>query len=75
MTTADVMLHVDESLDEQARERVKDSLRDMTGIASVRSTEHTPHLFVVEYDPTTVKSSDILHRVTGAGLHAELVGL
>jgi hypothetical protein len=75
MATADIMLHVDESLDEPGRERVKESLRELAGIANVRSTEHTPHLFVVEYDPSAVKSSDILHRVTGAGLHAELVGL
>lgn len=75
MTTADVMLHVDESLDIQGRERVRESLCGMAGVANVRSAEDTPHLFVVEYDPLAVNSSDILHRVTGAGLHAELVGL
>jgi hypothetical protein len=75
MTTADIMLHVDESLDPQGRERVQQSLREMTGVANVRSAEDTPHLFVVEYDPKALNSSDILHRVTGSGLHAELVGL
>ena len=75
MAKADVMLHVDESLDPQAHERVRDTLRQMAGIANVRSPEDKPHLFVVEYDPAAVNSSQILHHVTGTGLHAELVGL
>jgi len=75
MATVDVMLHVDESLDSEARERVQHSLEELAGVTGVRGAEDKPHLFVVKYDPSAVNSGQILHRITDGGLHAELVGM
>lgn len=72
---ADVTVHIDETLDHEHREEVRRALCNMEGVMEVRVPDQTPHLMVVEYDPLSVSSEDILHRVTRRGLHAELIGL
>lgn len=47
----------------------------MSGVERVRCAEHNKHLLIVDYDPDTVDSGKILHRITDQGLHAELIGL
>jgi hypothetical protein len=72
---ADVTLHIDENLDAMRRQEVCQSLAGLPGVAEVKSPDRTPHLMVVEYDPLTLNSDDILRHVTCRGLHAELIGL
>ena len=72
---ADVTVHVDEMLDAATRAKLEDDLRSQDGVISVHSSEKTPHLIVVTYDPDHAKSKQILGVVLGEHLHAELVGL
>jgi len=72
---ADVTVHIDENLDPWRRQEVREWLCWLPGVAEVRNPDHAPHLMVVEYDPLTLRSSDILRQVTSRGLHAELIGL
>jgi hypothetical protein len=72
---ADVTVHVDETL---ARERLGEIchvLEGTTGVMKAQCADHKPHLLIVEYDPDAVDSKAILDRVTGQGLHAELIGM
>ena len=72
---ADVTVHVDETLDAATRAKLEEDLRSQDGVISVHSSEETPHLIVVTYDPDHTKSREILGIVLGEQLHAELIGL
>ncbi|MCG6867604.1 MAG: ATP-binding protein [Gammaproteobacteria bacterium] len=71
----DVTLHIDEDLNAEQRETIKESLRALDGVVSVHNPEKTPHLTIVEYDPDENSSKKILQRVRDQGAHAEIVGL
>lgn len=72
---ADVTVHIDETLDAGARERIEDRVRSLDGVVSYHSADKTPHLAVVEYNPAKVDSAAILDSVQSEGVHAELIGL
>lgn len=72
---ADVTIHIDENLTNEQRGTVEDSLRALDGVVSVHNADSTPHLALVEYNPDVTSSNDILERVTGQGVHAELIGI
>lgn len=72
---ADITVHIDEDLDSARTTEVCELLRGREGVRNVRCAEHKKHLLVVEYDPTSVSSADILQQITNQGLHGELVGL
>jgi hypothetical protein len=71
----DVTVHIDESVDHAARERIADSVRALEGVVAAVTHDERPHLMVIEYNPDKVTSQQILSRVKSAGVHAELVGL
>jgi len=72
---ADLSLHINEDLSAEQRSTIEESLRALDGVVSVHNSEKTPHLMVVEYDPSVMDSQKILNRVTDQGAHAQLVGL
>ena len=74
---ADIVLHVDEEMGEQARGALEDALRQREGVVSVRfnTTATHPHLVVVEYVPEKVSSQDLLGIVKNQGYHGEMLGL
>jgi hypothetical protein len=71
----DILVHVDESIDHEHREALTDKVRGVAGVVAARFDDAKPHLMIVEYDPDTAKSMDILDCVKADGVHAELVGL
>lgn len=75
ISLADVIIHVDETLDKDAHAKLEDDLRALDGVVSACSSERTPHLVTVTFDPDHAKSRDILGVARGEHLHAELVGL
>jgi predicted Holliday junction resolvase-like endonuclease len=72
---ADVTLHVDETLDEEGRQRLEEAFRRREGVISVHVEQNRPHLFVLEYNPKVVHSKDLVKIPEFQGLHAELIGL
>ena len=72
---ADVTIHIDETIDAEARERIQDELCGMSGVMAASSHEEKPHLVVVEYDPERINSHRLLDTVTASGVHAQLIGL
>jgi len=74
---ADVTLHIDEELSDEARGGLEDVLRQRDGVVSVHfNTNAThPHLAVIEFNPEKVSSMDLLSMVKFQGYHGELVGL
>ena len=75
ISVADVVVHIDESLDSIARGKLENDLREQEGVMNVQFSEKAPHLMVVKFDPDHARCKDILSVVLGDHLHAELVGI
>ncbi len=75
MEMADVMIHVDETIDHDRRTKIADIVRAHDGVAGVAHHDEKPHLLIVEYDPLKVSAHGLLDIVRDEGVHAELVGL
>jgi hypothetical protein len=72
---ADVVVHIDQSLEREQRAKIEDELRAINGVVSVHNPDDRPHLSVIEYNPDLTNSAAILTTVTSQGVRAELIGL
>jgi hypothetical protein len=72
---ADVIVHIDQTLERERRSQIEEELRAIDGVVSVHNPDDKPHLSIVEYNPAKTNSSAILNTVTVQGVHAELIGL
>jgi len=72
---ADVVVHIDQTLERHRRSEIEEELRAIDGVVSVHNPDDRPHLAVVEYNPEKTNSAAILNTVTDQGVQAELVGL
>jgi cell division protein FtsX len=73
--TADVTVHIDETLEHSKLQEIADEIRKIDGVDSVSFHDDKPHLMIVQYDPNQTDSSSIHQTVTATGVHAELLGL
>ena len=72
---ADVVVHIDQTLERERRMEIEEQLRAIDGVVSVRNPDDRPHLALVEYNPDKTSSAAILNTVRIQGVRAELVGL
>jgi hypothetical protein len=70
---SDFMIHVDESLDKQAREAVEDHVRAHACVISAAIPPQTPHLMLVVYDSDCSSAGQILGHVRDRGLHSTML--
>lgn len=71
---ANIMVHVNETLDEDALHTLEDHIRQDRGVVSVGHNPSRPHLLMVAYDSEAAPTSNLLHPFQQRGLHAQLVG-
>ncbi len=72
---ADVVVHIDQTLESDRRSQIEEELRAIDGVVSVHNPDDRPHLAIVEYNPDKTNSAAILSTITTQGVHAELIGL
>ena len=72
---ADVIIHIDETLDQTHLERLRDQVLKQAGVMAADYRMESRHLMVIGYDPGRNSAGDLLKVVRAQGLHAELVGL
>lgn len=70
----DLVVHVDNMLGNQRRMDIESALESSQGVRWAHFTDGRPHLMVVEYDPDTTSSYEILQQVNRQSVHAELIG-
>ena len=70
---AGVTLHIDENTTHQQREEYRDALLGLDGVMAAAYHDERPHLMVIVYDPSRVKSADFVGTARTRGLHAELI--
>ena len=56
MQMADVMVHIDETVDPERRAKIADTVRAHKGVMAVAHHDEKPHLMIIEYDPDAVTS-------------------
>lgn len=71
----EVILHIDETLDDDALHRLEDGVRNDPGVVSVGHNPGRSHMIAVVYDSDRTRASDLLHSFRERGLHAQVVGL
>lgn len=75
MRTGDIVIHIDETLND---DRIRSLEREIAGTPGVQSAcmhERTRHLMVVDFDPTALRPSAIVTSIRKSGLHAQMVGM
>jgi len=70
----EIVIHIDETLDDEHRQHLEQSLIQDEGITYAHINGKRNHLMVVDYQPETMNSTQVLEHVTSRGVHAELIG-
>ena len=70
---AGVTLHIDENTTHDEREGFRDALLALDGVMAAAYHDDKPHLMIVVYVPTLVKSIKFVETARVRGLHTELI--
>lgn len=75
MNTNEIVLHIQESLDEDTLHSVEEGIRHDAGVISVGHNPQQAHMIMVVYDSDSTRASSLLHTLHERGLHAQVVGM
>jgi hypothetical protein len=75
MEMADVTVHINEAIDHDRRTQIADTIRAHKGVMAVAHHDEKSHLMIIEYDPDTVTSLELLQVTLDQGVHAQLIGM
>ena len=75
MSISDVMIHIDQSLNAEARSAMEERMRQIEGVVAPRFNPGREHLLLVAFDPDKAKSAVLLEAVKASGYAAQLVGV
>ena len=74
MNINDVVIHVNESLDTEARHTLEDRMRDIEGVIAPRFNDRRTHLMMVAYNSDRIRSRALLDAVRRQGYTAQSCG-
>ena len=72
---SDVMIHINEPLNEEARTTLTDAIRKVDGVVSPGFNAGKNHLLVITYDTEKTSTATLLEKTRAAGYTAQLVGM
>jgi hypothetical protein len=72
---SDVMIHINESLSEEARTSLENEMRKVEGVVSPRFNADKEHLLMIAYDTEKTNTAVLLAKARAAGYTAQLVGM
>jgi phosphoribosyl-ATP pyrophosphohydrolase len=72
--SVEIVVHVDETLGEEKRTELVSALEKNEGIVSAEFCPLRYHLMLVRYNRDVLNSQDVLGKVNGQDVHAELIG-
>jgi hypothetical protein len=75
MNISDVMIHINESLDEEARNALENAMQKVDGVVSPRFNAGKAHLLMIAYDTEKTSTAVLLDKTRAAGYTAQLVGM
>ena len=71
----EVVLHLEETLGDEALHQLEDAVRKDPGVVSVGHSPEKAHMIMVVYDSESTRASKLLHNFQERGLHAQIVGM
>ena len=74
MTLNDVVIHVNESLDPQARHNLEEQMRNINGVIAPRFNDRRIHLMMVAYDADRIQANTLLEAVYRQGYTGQSCG-
>lgn len=74
MYNADILIHIDETLNDEAALSLARDMGSEEGVLSACINDRARHLMLVDFDPSQVRPSHIVQSVRSRGLHAEMIG-
>ncbi|HVC13070.1 MAG TPA: hypothetical protein VNE59_15620 [Burkholderiales bacterium] len=75
MNISDVMIHINETLSEEARTSLENTMRNVEGVISPRFNAGKEHLLMIAFDPEKTTAAVLLDKTRGAGYTAQLIGM
>lgn len=75
MNISDVMIHVNESLSQEARSSLENAMQKVEGVVSATINPGREHLLVIAYDTEKSSTAALLAKARGAGYTAQLIGM
>jgi hypothetical protein len=75
MNMSDVMIHINESLSDEARNALENAMLKVDGVISPRFNPGKAHLLMVAFDLEKTNAAALLERIRAAGYTAQLVGM
>jgi hypothetical protein len=75
MNISDVVIHINESLTEEARASLENAVRKIEGVVSPGFNADKAHLLVVTYNTEKTTTAALLEAVRAAGYNAQVVGM
>jgi cell division protein FtsX len=71
----EVVIHVDETLDEEQQASLVSNLQERDGVEKARFTTGRDHLMVIDYDSNKLHTTDVLGYIKQENVNAELIGI
>ncbi|MDH3310669.1 MAG: hypothetical protein OEM48_04040 [Gammaproteobacteria bacterium] len=75
MNISDVMIHINESLSEEARSALENAMRKIEGVVTPRFNAGKEHLLLIAYDTEKTNTAVLLEKARAAGYTAQLIGM
>jgi hypothetical protein len=75
MSISDIMIHIDQSLNTEARLAIEERMRQIEGVVAPRFNPGKEHLLLVAYNPDKASTAALLGAVKASGYSAQLVGV
>jgi hypothetical protein len=75
MNISDVMIHIKETLSDEARLALEKDMQRIEGVVSPRFNPGKEHLLVIAYDAEKTRAAVLLSKAREAGYTAQLVGM
>jgi hypothetical protein len=71
----DVMIHINETLSEQARVSLEQAMLDVEGVVTPKFNAGKEHLLLIAFDPKKTSTAILLEKTRAAGYTTQLVGM
>ena len=71
---ANVVVHINENLTNEQIHEIEKRLSSVKGVVSACAHVRTPHLLVIDYDPKSIRTGQLLQEVKNGRLNAQLIG-
>ncbi len=75
MSISDIMIHIDQSLNTEARLAMEERMRQIEGVVAPRFNSGKEHLLLVAFNSDKASAAALLGAVRASGYSAQLVGV